>query len=276
MRGRAGIARSRRRDVALAVAVLFALAGCGAPRSSPTRVAYARDHAQQHFGDCRAPSGCTQIELRWPEITAAPTEAARESLTRFIRSVLLQPYEGGTPLSSTDSVMAQFIEAYRTSVTDFPEGGGIPWRFQRRIEVLGDTLGVLSLAVNESAFTGGAHPNSTVRFTNFDTQTGRVLRRDDLLRPGTRETLDSLGERAFRRVRRLRPEEDLVAAGYWFKGGRFHLNDNMAVTPSGLLFCFNDYEVGPHVLGATELTLLWKNVKPLIRPGGRLGARVRH
>jgi hypothetical protein len=276
MSGRARIARPRRCGIAAALLIATPwLAGCGAPRSLAPRVAFTREHAEQHYGDCASAAGCTRIRLRWPGITSAPTEAAKESLSTFIRQTLLRPYEGGTPLSSTDSVMGQFIEAYHASAAEFPEGGSIPWRFERRIEVLGDTLGVLSLATSESAFTGGVHPNSSVRFTNFDTRSGRVLRRDDLLSPQGRDSVDALGERAFRRVLRLPPGQDLGASGYMFEGGRFRLNENMAVTRNGLLFYFNDYEIGSHALGATELTLRWKDVKPYVRPDGPLGRPAR-
>src|SRR5262245_8220345 len=110
---------------ALALWGFGALMGCGVPRTTVDRVAYSRNHAQQHYGDCASPSGCTRIELRWPEITSAPTDAARESLITFLHDALLRPYEGGAPLSGTDSVMSQFIEAYRASATEFPESGDI-------------------------------------------------------------------------------------------------------------------------------------------------------
>ncbi len=243
------------------------IAGCGGSVPPPSeRVRYVTHRAEKSFGDCAGGGArCTRIKLRWPEVLDAPGPAVKESLAAFIRDALLQPYDEGTLLPNPDSVMARFIGAYRSFVAESLSIPTVPWKFERTIAVLGDTLGVASLAVREWSFLGGAHPNSTTRFTNFDVESGRVLRRSDLLREDARDQLDSLGERVFRRVRRLRPDTDLSAAGFWFKGGRFQLNDNMAVTRTGLRFFFNEYEIGPHALGATELSLPWADVQNFVR-----------
>jgi hypothetical protein len=260
--------------VAALAALLLAGAGCSRPAAkAPARVRFAPHYAQKSWGDCRgAGERCTRIRLRWPEVAAAPTEAARESMTTFIRAALLMPHDGGAPLADEEAVMLRFIDAYRGFERRFPQAASAPWRFERTIEPLGDTLGVACLAITENGFLGGAHPNSATYFTNFDLASGRVLRRSDLLRADASGRLDALGERAFRRVRRIPPAQDLTAAGFWFKDGRFRLNDNLGVTPTGLLFFFNDYEVGPHALGATSLALRWEDVEEFVRSDGPLGA----
>ena len=73
-------------------------------------------------------------------------------------------------------------------------------------------------------------------------------------------------------MRRLPAGAELGAAGFWFEGGRFKLNENFAVTPTGLLFFFNDYEIAPHSFGATSISLPWSQVMPLIRTDGPLAA----
>jgi hypothetical protein len=208
-------------------------------------------------------------------VAAAPSPAGADSINAFVRSRLCQSYDGGTQLPNEDSVMVAFIDVYRAFASSAPGGPGSPWDFERRIEPLGDTLGVASLAVTEQAFLGGAHPNSTTLFANFDLATGRMLRRSDLLLDSGREQLDRVGERAFRRVRKLAPGADLNAAGFWFEGGRFKLNENFAVTPTGLLFFFNAYEIGPYVFGATSISLPWAEVMPLIRTDGPLAGHGR-
>jgi hypothetical protein len=256
-----------------ALALAGLIAGCGrATAPAPTRVSYLRHHSTKTYGDCTAGlDRCTRITLRWPMATAAPTEAARESINAFVRATLFPPYDGGAPLANEDTVMLGFIEAYRGFAATAPGGATHPWWFERRIEPLGDTLGVTSLAVSERSFLGGAHPNSTTRFTNIDTGTGRTLRFADLLMESARDSLDALGERAFRRVRKLPPEADLAAEGFWFEPGGFRLNDNLAVTPTGILFFFNDYEIAPHALGATQISLPWDEVAPYVRADGPLG-----
>lgn len=260
----------RRARLAL-VAALALVLGCGGPTSAP-HIRYRTRTAQKTYGDCTRPGSdrCTRIRLRWPVVAGAPTAAVADSVNAFVRSRLLAPYDGGAPLPNEDSVTAGFIEAYRTFVSSAPGVPSSGWSFSRRIEPLGDTLGVVSLAVTEEAFLGGAHPNSTTSFANFDAGSGRALKLSDLILDSGREQLDQVGERAFRRVRKIAPGIDLNAAGFWFDRGEFRLNENFAVTRTGMLFFFNAYEVGPYSFGATSLSLPWAEVMPLIRTDGPL------
>lgn len=243
------------------------------PAPEPERLRFVRQHSTKTYGDCAGGTDrCTRITLRWPLVAAAPTAAARESITAFVRATLLRSYRSGAALSSEDEVMAEFITTYSTFASSQPGQPARPWWFERRIEPLGDTLGVAGIAVTERSFLGGAHPNSTTFFTNFELATGRAVKRFDLFRESARDSLDTLGEAAFRRVRDLPPGRDLTAAGFWFEGGRFRLNDNLAVTPTGVLFFFNDYEVAPHSLGVTQISLPWKDLMPFARPDGPLAA----
>jgi len=249
------------------------IAGCGSGPPHAVRVRYQRHEAEKTYGKCSGPRDldqCTRIRLRWPSIAAAPSPVGADSITAFVRARLAQPYDGGGALPNADSVMAGFIDAYRAFASSVPGGPTNGWQFERRIEPLGDTLGVASLAVTEEAFLGGAHRNSTTLFANFDVTSGRLLRLSDLLLDSGREQLNAIGERAFRRVRKIAPGIDLNAAGFWFERGDFKLNENFAVTPTGMLFFFNAYEVGPYAFGATSLSLPWAEVMPLIRTDGPL------
>jgi hypothetical protein len=258
----------------LGLMLAASLAGCG--RAAPVRIRYVFHHALKTYGDCtQGHDRCTRITLRWPTVATGRSPAGADSITAFVRSRLCQSYDGSTQLPNEDSVMVGFIEVYRAFASSAPGGPSSPWDFERRIEPLGDTLGVASLAVTEQAFLGGAHPNSTTLFANFDLASGRMLKRSDLLLDSGREQLDRIGERAFRRVRKLARDADLNAAGFWFEGGRFKLNENFAVTPTGLLFFFNPYEIGPYVFGATSITLPWADVMPLVRTDGPLWVKGR-
>ena len=258
------------------VAAIAMLSGCGrtAAPPAPDRVRYLRHNATRTFGDCAGGTDrCTRITLRWPTVSLAPTAAGRESISAFIRSTLFRSHDGRDALADEDTVMARFIETYRAFSSRAWETPPAPWRFERRIEPLGDTLGVTCLAVTEQLVLGGDPAVSTTRFTNIDVASGRLLWRADLLRESARDSLDMIGERAFRRVRRFGPDTDLAAAGFRFAGGRFRLNDNVGVTTTGLLFFFNENEIGPRSLGATQLSLPWDEVMAFVRLDGPLGRR---
>ena len=266
------------RAALIAAALGVAIMGCGGRKAAQTpetgRLRFVAEHAQKTYGDCTGSRDqCTRVRLRWMLFLTAPGPAAVDSLNQFVRVALLKAHDREVLLPTEDSVMTVFIDAYRRFAGSAPGGASHPWSLERRIELMGDTLGVASLSVTETSFLGGAHPNSNTKFASFDVSSGRALRLWDLLRGDARDSLDAAGERAFRRVRKLPPEADLKAAGFSFEGGRFRLNENFAVTATGLLFFFNDYEIGPHSLGATSLSLPWAEVMPLVRADGPLAGR---
>ena len=93
---------------------------------------------------------------------------------------------------------------------------------------------------------------------------------NDILSPGYEKVLNFLAEKDFRKIRELKPGESLEAAGFWFKDGKFKLTDNFVIQKDGLKFLFNDYEIGPHVLGSTEIFVPYSDLKQIIKTDGLL------
>lgn len=243
-------------------------AGTGGP---VTRVMFTmRDTSRSWTADSTRDPEEVSVAFSWPRFTAAPGPAAVDSLNAFVRGALVAPYVRSGAYASLDSLMDEFIADYRRYRHDFPHAPS-GWYLKRTIEVVGDTASVVSLSLYEESFGGGAHPNAATRLLCFDSHSGRRLNLADLIATADRDSLERLAEAEFRRVRQLAPEAPLAAAGFWFKGNRFRLNDNFAVTRRGLEFLYNDYEIGPHSLGPTRIELDWSALRGLIAPGGPLG-----
>ncbi len=263
------------------LALTLGVPGCGrqapsaTPGAPPSHAVFAmREASRSWSSDTTRAREEVKVSFAWPEFSAAPSTAALDSLNSFVRETMVAPSTRGTASRSIDSLMTQFIDDFRAYRKDFPEAEG-GWYLKRRVEVVGDTLGVVSLAVTEESYGGGAHPNAMTRYVTYDARRAARLGLGDLVALGPRDSLERLGEAEFRRVRQLARDADLAEAGFYFKDDRFHLNENFAVTPRGLLFYFNDYEIGPHALGPTEIVLGWSAVGRLLRPDGPLGAMAR-
>jgi hypothetical protein len=67
--------------------------------------------------------------------------------------------------------------------------------------------------------------------------------------------LTQIAETHFREVRKLAPSADLKEAGFDFPDNRFRLNDKYGFAGKSLIFFYNDYEVGPPYMGATEVEI---------------------
>ena len=87
----------------------------------------------------------------------------------------------------------------------------------------------------------------------------------DILIDGYQQPLNKLAERVFRKQEKLADTASLTH-GYFFKDDLFSVNDNFLVSPTGLLFYYNEYEIKPYVAGPTELLIPYSKIKSLLRP----------
>ncbi|NJK29927.1 MAG: DUF3298 domain-containing protein [Acaryochloris sp. SU_5_25] len=77
--------------------------------------------------------------------------------------------------------------------------------------------------------------------------------------------LNTIAEKHFRQVRKLAANESLNRAGFWFEKDQFQVNANFAIAPQGLILFFNPYEIGPYVLGSTEIQIPYIELQTLIK-----------
>jgi hypothetical protein len=120
---------------------------------------------------------------------------------------------------------------------------------------------VFSVELRDSQFTGGSHGNGTYNYVNFDLITGKKITLNDILKPNYTDKLNQ------------------VAAKIFFTGNNegwnvdedsFELNGNFAITTGGLLFGFQEYEIGSYVQGSPQVLIPYSKIKNLVKQGGIL------
>jgi len=112
---------------------------------------------------------------------------------------------------------------------------------------------------------GAAHGNSAVVTMNFDPQTGVLLSLADILVPGTLPVMASIVEQ--RLVDDLYGGNATEASG-WIPVLDEAALDGWAVTPGGLSFSFDQYEVGFGAMGAPTVLVPWADLAAVVDPGG--------
>lgn len=78
-----------------------------------------------------------------------------------------------------------------------------------------------------------------------------------------------------RRSSTVSPEEFFIneygPLNEWdFENGTFRLNNNFGILQTGLIFCFNPYEVGSYAAGSPMVFIPYAEIAGLIRPDGIL------
>ncbi len=251
----------------LAVFLVSVVAAVAEPRKpffpKNQRLQFSMQSLERTWGDC-AGKPCVTLRVRYPAFAGGPGVRPGDTLNVFVQETLLGKYDprGVAPVLEAvrDSVAGQF----RALPGSAPPR---PWTIERNISVLGDTLGVMTLDVEEFRETGGAHPTTMHLLYMIRPATMQVLGLDDIVPREHKLHLLDLCERAFRKARKLLPDKSLADAGFTFPGGKFALTMNVGLTEKGLLFFYNPYEIAPYVMGPTKVIVEWKDINGLLNLG---------
>ena len=129
---------------------------------------------------------------------------------------------------------------------------------------------VISVRLDNSSYTGGAHPNSYTASQNFDLGTGQFIdpaqAADDpeSFRAGAAELLLEKAEALESRAEFWTDYAEIIAR--WNEG-------SAVFDGEGMLVIFSPYELGPYSMGSVELRLSYEELADLVGSGGmaRLG-----
>jgi hypothetical protein len=185
---------------------------------------------------------------------------------------MYSPGESIGKLKNPEDVITDFINRYKEFINDtsLPPEYKQSWKDSDQTDVLFNSNNILAEECTEFSFEGGAHPLIVYNYSNYNLRTGKKITLDDIFRPGYKATLDKIGERKFKEARKIKLNEDLKNSGYLTGRDKFHLNFNFAISRLGLLFKFNEYEMGPYILGAPEVFISYTDLRYLMKPGNIL------
>ena len=252
--------------------LLVSAAGCGpGTRGSGHLLSYEMRTVDSTLGDCGpGGSGCLHVSVAFPQFKGTGPKLLLDSVRSYVDGFVLGSVAEGRAVQSFEALAGELGKGYTELKKEFPEYRQ-DWYFHRRVEVTADTCGLISLKATEDSYLGGAHPNQAVRLVTILGSSGGAVKLADCLIQGSESRLKDIVEREFRKARNLSADENLEAAGFWFKDGKFDLPANFAVEPAGLFFYYNDYEVAPHALGPTEVRVTFAVLKGIIASDGPLG-----
>ena len=116
---------------------------------------------------------CTQIKVSYPHFEAIHSSDAIDSINRNIKQFLLQSASLENDPQTIEEAMVKFLQGYENSKQDFPHQG--VWADEKTVEVLQNRANLLSLQYSHYWYTGGAHPNSSRTYWNYDPKTGKQI-----------------------------------------------------------------------------------------------------
>lgn len=205
---------------------------------------------------------CASYEVAYPVFSGLDSAVANKIHQQITAMVSMgNPEMEGKPM---DSIAADFFAGFEQFGAEM-EGEVMGWYYgaTATVEVLTDSL--ISISVQDEYFTGGAHGGSGVYYFNINPKTGAEFTLDNFFKEGYKQPLTSLAEGLFRKERELADTASFSENGFEFPEDQFQLNQNYGFTKEGIVFYYNNYEVGPYVLGPTQVMVSYTILQDWIR-----------
>ncbi len=195
---------------------------------------------------------CTTLDLKLIQVST-PSPIVTKKINQTILKAIFELDFGSEKYTTIDDLM--------NSVNLNDVDGG----YDRTISssFLMNINGILCLSIGHHYYAFyAAHPNGEGYYYNFNLQTGELISLDELLVPNFDSELNKIAEAYF--------IKEYGSDNWNFEVGEFELNRNFTITPGGLLFDFNRYEIGPYVMGVPSVFIPYSKINHLLKPNGLL------
>jgi len=221
---------------------------------------YSTQTIHERAADCgnKPDSACTSVNITYPVFKD------RAVLNDTIKHKLLNMFMLGEKADTNLNNMAKaFIRSYADFKKTDPKSV-MYYTLDSYAKVIGQDSALIQMEYGGYVFQGGAHGGSFTGFINWDGKTNKKVTLDDILVEGYKPELTKIAEGIFRKNEKLNPAEPLD--NYFFDKNKFALNENYSITPTGIRYIYNQYEIKPYAAGQTELLLPYSTIKKLMRP----------
>jgi hypothetical protein len=213
-------------------------------------------------------ANCATFVASFPLIEMRLHHRIADSVNNLIRSKLYSPLIGDKTANGIKDLLEPYFAAYADEIKNAQIDGEdyvVAWKFNRQFTVKENSKRIFAVQHTEHSYAGGAHPNHFTNYYNFNPQTGKRLYIADIFKPGTEAELNKLGEKKFRKLKKIGADVSLDNAGYRFKDNKFYLFQNFLLKDKGILFLFNPYEVGSYAEGEIDLFFTYQELQNLLR-----------
>gem|GEM_PF-1096913 len=204
--------------------------------------------------------GCIEVYIRVPQVSGQNASSPlNQQLLQRMAEVLEEWNPRVEQLDDIHTVVKSFQREH--SLYGNETGTSPYWSLKVDYKILRNNRESLIVLFQTDRFTGGAHPSSAVSILNLNSVDGTALKLVDIIK--SPQELMALIYNHIRKTRNLTPGTSLTQLGYF--SDEWPLPEHFARLPEGLYVVYNPYEIGPYVLGPTELLIPSNQLKSILK-----------
>ncbi len=230
-------------------------------KSEITTLKFNTKTISRSLDDCSPENGdCTFISLTFPVASQAGYQA--EKINREIQRFLVNTidYQEEENIEKPEELAENFISNYKETAEEFPEYE-LPWEATVTGKIMYQDSDIISIEFKTDMFTGGAHGYRSTNYLNFDRKTGKKLQPNDLFN----DDFKNFVEKDFRKKYDIPADSNINSTGMFFEDEKFHLPENIGISPDRVLLHYNAYEIAPYAAGNFILQYSKKEVQQYLK-----------
>lgn len=207
---------------------------------------------------------CAKVSVKYP-IVASGKKEIQEKINKVTQQKIFESLAvfseyNNKLVVNLDSAMAEFIALYEDYVTD-SEFFTIPWELKIQGKVVFQSKNMVSLLLENSSYTGGAHPNLYTTLLNFNTNTGNLVELNDIVRDVNQ--FKNIAEDILLGKNKQKEDTDqplieLTSESF------FMLPQNFAIQEDGILLFYNPYEASDYANGSISFLISYDQLSAIL------------
>jgi hypothetical protein len=211
------------------------------------------------------------IILSLAEVSVKP-EGTREDLKALFRNLFYEGMEAGDYAEKQILLKTAEYHDFKETIRSQPDlffSETLNWYYEEKFEMEMDGPRFLVLSRNWAEYTGGAHGNYGKNYFVFDREKARRISLADIAGENQR----MLTEKLNRELRKSRELEGSSLEEYGFFVSHVEPAENFFLSPEGIGFHWDPYEIGPYSMGFVEVIVPYGDIESILSPLGRMAAR---
>jgi len=266
------------------VLIAFIVIGCGNKTETVSKetkevkqdvkvkdsLSYEVKNFKKTYKDCKdSDEKCSYLKITYPVFGGNSASEVNKTIDAYLIDSIFS-IEGTASNKNLDGLAATFFGDYENVLKDASPDFPVVYALDINSSVVFNKPAALSVSIDYYINTGGAHPNSFVKYFVFNPKTGKQVKLNDLFNSGFEDKLNKLIDKKYREYRNLKATDRLDGEKGYLFDNFIKFNDNFILTKEGINFYYNNYEIAAYAVGPTELNFTYKELEDILKPDYKL------